>query len=142
MIFAITAIPLVFAVHAQAAVDNFVPLAKAPDSSKLGGLYKSTSLAGLLSGLFTAALSVGGILAVLRLTYAGYLYMTSEAWGVKSHAKEVIGDAILGLLLLLAVVLILKQINPNILKLDILTNFSTLQANQEYNPGTGGKAGY
>jgi len=123
LIFIVTSVPLFLALPVQA-VDNFVPLAPAPASSKLGGLYRATSLSGLLTGLFTAALSVGGILAVLRLSYAGYLYMTSEAWGVKSHAREVIGDAILGLLLLLAVVLILNQINPNLLDLNVLQSVS------------------
>jgi hypothetical protein len=107
-------------VHAQTQQNGFVPLAPAPASSKLGQLNSSTSLASFLSGLFTAAISLGGILAVLRLAYAGYLYMTSEAFGTKSHAKEVIGDAVLGLLLLLGVWLILKQINPQLLNLNIL----------------------
>ena len=107
-----------FSVHAQQ--NGFVPLAPAPASSKLGQLTSSTSLASFISGLFTTAISIGGILAVLRLGYAGYLYMTSEAFGTKSHAKEVIGDAVLGLLLLLGIWLILNQINPQILSLNIL----------------------
>jgi hypothetical protein len=107
-------------VHAQ----TFVPLAAPPTSSKLGQIYGTTSLAGFLSALFTAAISIGAILAVLRLGYAGYEYMTSDAWGHKSHAREVIGDVVLGLLLLLGTWLILNQINPQILNLNILQNAS------------------
>ena len=93
---------------------TFVPLAPAPASSKLGQLYGTTDLSSFVSGLFAAALSIGAILAVLRLGYAGYQYMTTEAFGQKTHAKEIIGDTVLGLLLLISVWLILYQINPDI----------------------------
>ena len=107
-------------VHAADA--GFVALAPPPGNSKLGQLYGTTSLAGFLNGLFTAALSIGAILAVLRLGYAGYVYMTSDAWNTKSHAKEIIGDVVLGLLLLLGTWLILNQINPGLLNLNVLQN--------------------
>ena len=111
------------AAHAQAPLcdgKGFCALATARLSSKLGQLYGTTSLAGFLNGLFTAAISVGAILAVLRIAYAGYEYMTSDAWGNKARAKEIIGDVVLGLLLLLGTYLILDQINPNLLNLDML----------------------
>lgn len=106
----------------------FVPLAPTPANSKLGVLYGSSNLADFLSKLFAAALSIGAILAVLRLGYAGYVYMTSDAWNSKHHAKEVIGDVVLGLLLLLSVYLILWQINPDILRLDFLRNINQTQS--------------
>lgn len=99
---------------------TFYPLANTPAGSRLGDIYSSQNLGAFANKVFYAAIAVGAILAVLRLSYAGYLYMTTEAWGHKSHAKQVIGDAILGLLLLLAVWLILNQINPNILNLNVL----------------------
>ena len=98
----------------------FIPLAPTPGNSKLAQLYQSTDLGNFFSILFVTALSVGAIIAVLRLAYAGYQYMTTDAWGSKMHAKEIIGEVVLGLLLLLGVWLILKQINPQILNLDIL----------------------
>ncbi len=103
--------------HAQG---SFVPLAPAPSGSRLGQIYTSNSLTGFINGLFTAAIAVGAILAVMRLAFAGYLYMTTDAWGQKGKAKEVIGDVIMGLLLLLSIWLILRQINPKLLDLDIL----------------------
>lgn len=110
---------VLFAQTTQPCTTSFCPLADTPSNSKLGQLYGSSpDLATFLGNLFTAALSIGAILAVLRLGYAGYEYMTSEAWGNKQHAKEVIGDVVLGLLLLLSVYLILHQINPDILKLN------------------------
>lgn len=103
--------------HAQG---SFVPLAPAPSGSRLGQIYTSNSLTAFINGLFTAAIAVGAILAVMRLAFAGYLYMTTDAWGQKGKAKEVIGDVIMGLLLLLSIWLILRQINPKLLDLDIL----------------------
>ena len=81
----------------------------------------TTGLAGLFNAAFTIALSAGAILAVLRLAYAGWLYMgAADMWGSKQHAKDVIRDAILGLLLLIGIYIILYQINPNLLNLNIL----------------------
>jgi hypothetical protein len=91
--------------------------------SSLSGFFNQTgsgALAGFFNAAFTIALSVGAILAVLRIAYAGWLYMSSDAFGKKSHAREVITDAVLGLLLLIGIYIILYQINPNLLNLNIL----------------------
>ena len=109
--------------HAQTppcTTTEFCPLANVK-GSKLETLYSGTGgLSGFISNIFTVALSAGAIIAVLRLSWAGYLYMTSDSWGDKGHAKEVIGDVVLGLLLLLGIWLILYQINPDILRVDFL----------------------
>jgi len=103
---------------------NFVPLADTPAESQIGKLYGDTAnLASLVNGFFKIALAVGAIAAVLRIAYAGYLYMgQSDMWSTKGKAKEIISDVILGLLLLLSIYLILNQINPDILNLDALRN--------------------
>ena len=60
-------------------------------------------------------------IAMLRIGFAGYLYMGSaDMWSSKTRAKEVFQDAIIGLLILLAIYMILYQINPDILELKIL----------------------
>jgi hypothetical protein len=46
--------------------------------------------------------------------------MGSDIWSTKQHAKDVFRDAVVGLLLLLAIYLILYQINPDILSLSVL----------------------
>lgn len=101
----------------------FVPLADT-SSGPLRDLYNSSAgggLAGYINGLFKFAIAIGAIVAVLRIAYAGYLYMgQSDMWSTKGKAKEIIGDVILGLLLLLSIYLILEQINPDILNLDAL----------------------
>lgn len=111
-------------VHAQSSSGTFVPLSDANfqeifDVNPSGG---AGDIASFINSAFKVALSVGAILAVLRIAYAGYLYMGTDMWHTKSHAKEILGDVVLGLLLLLGIYLILWQINPDLLRLDILRN--------------------
>ena len=108
---------------------QFVPIGAGgqPGSSSSGDAFTSrlfpqgADLAAILTVAFQMALSVGAILAVLRIAYAGYLYMgQADMWSTKGHAKEVFQNAIIGLLMLFAVWLVLNQINPDILQLDVL----------------------
>jgi hypothetical protein len=110
---------------------TFVPLADtATQGSRLADLYSSNNLADYINKIFTAAIALGAVAAVLRLAYAGYLYMGSDMWSKKGEAKTVIGDVTLGLLLLLSIWLILYQINPNILKLNALQNIKPVNQSQ------------
>lgn len=109
---------------AFAAGGGFVPLTKDFNGQKLFGVGGGSGsspqdLTSFINAAFKVVLSIGAILAVLRIAYAGWQYMSSDAWGEKSHAKEILGDVIIGLLLLLSVYLILNQINPQITKLNI-----------------------
>lgn len=116
-------IVVVLAVPVVALAATFVPLVQ---DTKTGLLSYQTTANGDLSGyinrLFVIALSVGAMLAVLRLVYAGYIYMVSGVGNFASmgKAKEIIGSVTFGLLLLLGIYLILYQINPDILKLNAL----------------------
>ena len=48
--------------------------------------------------------------------------MGTDLWTSKNDAKEIIKDAVLGLMLLLGMYIILYQINPDILELNALRN--------------------
>ena len=104
--------------------------AQTDDTTLCGGdalsqLFCSTDLSTMLNQVFQLSITLGGILAMLRIGYAGWLYMGREdMWSSKQHAKDVFRDAIIGLLLLLAIWLILNQINPDILKLKLLQSNS------------------
>jgi len=98
---------------------GFVPLACFNKSPKLTDLYTEGDLANFLSKLFMGTIAIGAILAVLRLSWAGFVYMSSDLWSQKGHAKEIIQDTLLGLFLLLAIWLILNLINPDLLKLKV-----------------------
>ena len=82
----------------------------------------NTDLATFFNVLFKGALVIGAMLAVLRLGYAGFVYMTTDVWSSKQSATTIIQETVLGLLLLLGVWIILNQINPNLLNLNILRN--------------------
>ncbi|HEY4527043.1 MAG TPA: hypothetical protein VJK53_04355 [Candidatus Paceibacterota bacterium] len=105
---------------------NFVPLA-CYKGTPLADVYSATgeqnTLALYINRLFAIALSAGAIIAVVRLMFAGFLYMGSDFWDKKNKAKEIIQDVVLGILLLLGTYLILAQINPEILNLNILKSF-------------------
>lgn len=92
----------------------------AESSPVLANLMASNDLSSFFNAFFKTAIVAGAMLAVLRLGYAGFMYMTTDSFGDKGKAKGIIQDAVIGLLLLLSIWLILNQINPNLLNLDIL----------------------
>lgn len=101
------------------ATGTFQPLTDAGNSALLADIFGGGGdLGSFLQGAFQIAIAVGAIAAVLRITWAGFLYMTSDIAGKKEDAKKAIQEAVIGLLLLLGVVLILQQVNPEILNLD------------------------
>ena len=102
------------------AMADVIPLAPVPDLN--GGV---NSLPEYLNAVFRVVIIVGAILAVLRIIWSGFEYMTSEAVGQKKDARGVITAAIGGLILLIATTLILTVINPSIVNLDAL-NFNNL----------------
>jgi hypothetical protein len=104
----------------------------AVQSDQIAPLFDPNStLADFFSGIFYTAIAIGAILAVMRLGYAGIVYMTSDLPAKLGNAKTIIGNAVLGLLLLLSVWLILNQINPDILNLDILQGIPQSPSNTQ-----------
>ncbi|MBI4093867.1 hypothetical protein HY417_02795 [Candidatus Kaiserbacteria bacterium] len=98
---------------------GFVPLECFQGSRKLTGAYNTDDLGPFMNKVFVGAISLGAILAVLRLAWAGFVYLSSDLWTSKDKAKEIIQETLLGLFLLLGIWLILYQINPDILKLKV-----------------------
>ena len=99
---------------------QFVPIVKDLGANPaLNEDMKSADLSSFLNAAFKVTIIVGAMLAVARVGYGGFLYMGSDSWTNKSHAKEVLVDALTGLVILLAIVLILQYINPQILNLNL-----------------------
>jgi len=99
----------------------------------LSQLFCKTSLPAMLDQIFQLTIALGGVLAMLRIGYAGWLYMGREdMWSTKQKAKETFRDAIIGLLILLAIWLILHQINPCIMQLSILQDNSSCDPTQAF----------
>ena len=73
----------------------------------------------LVLGIYTVAIGIGSILAVVMVIIGGIKYTVMESFGAKTDAKKQITSAFLGLVLLLGSYLILKAINKD------LVNFNT-----------------
>jgi hypothetical protein len=67
-----------------------------------------------LQAVYATSISLAALLAVIKIVIAGVKWMTSDIVSTKSDAKKDIEGAILGLVVILAAVLILYIINPNI----------------------------
>jgi hypothetical protein len=114
---------------------QFIPLVKDPGNRYLQSAYQADSLSEFLQAAFDISIVFAAILAVLRITWGGFLYMTSDIADNKNKAKSIIWNALLGLLLILSIYIILLQINPNILNLDIdLNEVQAVPAGQD--PGS------
>jgi hypothetical protein len=100
---------------AQAPGEGFVPLIGVPgiDTTNLG-------VAAYINALYLLAISIAAFLAVGMLILAGFKYMLSDVVTQKEEAKKDIRGAILGLLIVIAAVLILETINPQLTNLRIL----------------------
>lgn len=101
----------------------------------------ANDLSGFINGIFKIAIVVGAMLAVLRLVYAGFLYMGTDIFDKKGAAKEAIQNALIGLLLLVTTYILLNQINPDILNLNITQNLKAPStANDPSTPQSAGTA--
>jgi hypothetical protein len=94
---------------------EFVPLVGIPfiDNVDVGGTA-STRLSAYASAFYIAAISLGAVVAVLKIIFAGVKYMLSDVITDKSQAKTDIKGALLGLILIIGAVLMLNTISPNI----------------------------
>ena len=95
---------------------TYVPISPIPNLTEEGN---NLNLENYLNNAFTFALGIATILAIIKIALGGIKYMMSKSPGGTEDAKGTIWSAIIGLLLILTTFIILKQINPDILKLDI-----------------------
>ena len=135
LVFIVFACFLAMTYVTYAAETAFVPLAETT-GGPISAVYKTGNLPDFINGLFKFAIIIGAIAAVLRIAYAGYLYMFSDMWSQKGQAKEILADVTLGLLLLLSIYLILNQINPDILRLKALDVIKNNPASTSNSPTT------
>jgi formate hydrogenlyase subunit 3/multisubunit Na+/H+ antiporter MnhD subunit len=98
---------------------TFVPITQ-DDGSPFAQIINQDdlSLAQFLNAAFKIALGIAAMIAVARVLYAGFRYMTSTVPHAKEQSKKILREAVLGILILISIVLVLGYINPNILKLD------------------------
>jgi hypothetical protein len=88
---------------------NYTSLIKLPVETVGGDTF-----GGYINMLYLTAVSLAAVLAVLKLILAGVKYMLSDVVTTKSEAKSDIKGALVGLLIIIAGVLVLNEINPSI----------------------------
>ena len=98
---------------------NFVPLTNLPIFGNSSTLTSAPSLSAFFNALYLYCVGIAAVLAVLQLIHAGILYMGGDSVTEVKQAKDLIGSAILGLLLVLSPVIIFGLINPKILTLNV-----------------------
>jgi hypothetical protein len=110
--------------HAAAATDPqpFIALSGLPGLDGQG----TPNIPHLLNLLYVLAITVGGIIAVVKIAIAGTKYMLSDVVTDKGEARKDIEGALLGLAIILATTVVLKTIYPDLVNLDFLRNYSAV----------------
>lgn len=97
---------------------EFVPLSEDIDTV-LGGYTPGSGMTEFINKAFGVSVGVAAVLAVIMVAIGGFKYMTSESVFNIGGAKEQITNAIVGLIIVLAAVVILQTINPEIVSLKL-----------------------
>ncbi len=99
---------------------GFVPITNFPAFTSY---TSSSSLTPFINNLYTYAIGIATILAVIEIIWGGFLWMGSGASiSNKEAGRGKIMMAIFGLILVLSPYLILSLINPNLLNLRLGSN--------------------
>lgn len=88
-------------------------------SQPIGGVRIVRDFGQYIAVLYRYAIGLAGTAAAIMLVYGGFLYLLGSASGDIGKGKEVIQDALIGLLLVLGSYTILSTVNPNTLSLQI-----------------------
>ena len=136
----LTSVPVVFA-ETNSNLTEYKLLEPLPGVVKPG--TDKTDANTYLPGLFQLLLAIAGVLAVLRIIYGGFIKLSSDAWTDQNKAKEIINDALVGLLLTLGAWIIVNTIFNNSgtgvsLKLFIPAIETSSSTNPGPGPGGGG----
>lgn len=78
-----------------------------------------TTIQTYLPGLFKLLIGLSAVWAVVMIVVGGFQYMTTDALSGKEEGKARIWGAVKGLVLVVGAWLILNEINPNLLKLNL-----------------------
>ncbi len=107
---------LLLASVAHTAFAQYTPLVGVP------GVNPNAGTEEYINALYILSISIAAFLAVVKIIFGGVKYMLSDVVTDKGNAKKDIKGALLGLLIVLAAVLILNTINPQLTNLDLLRN--------------------
>ncbi len=106
--------------YAATNIGNFVPLS--PSLPIIGNNWAAQGVPNLLNAFLGIAVALAAVLAVVMLAIGGFKYMTTDSVFQMGNAKEQIANAIIGLLIVLASILLLKTINPQLVSLNLFSS--------------------
>lgn len=101
----------------RAATPEFTPLVGLPGLDNLG---KDTTIPQYINQIYLLTIAIGALLGVMRLAWAGVKYSLSDVVTEKSEAKHDMTGVLMGLAILLIPFVVLKEINPDLVRLDVL----------------------
>ncbi|MDR3547890.1 MAG: pilin [Candidatus Pacebacteria bacterium] len=114
-----------FADTTSSSSSNFVNLTALPGISSISTSSSSGSYTTLFNSLYRICIGIAAALALIEIIIAGITWMTAgDSSEQVSQARQRIGNAVLGLILVLSPVVVFGVINPNVLSLNL--NVSSL----------------
>ena len=87
-----------------------------------GDLAGGNNIDSYINNLYVFAITIAGLLAVIKIIVGGVKWMMSDVVTQKAQAIKDIQSALLGLIIVLSAVVILSVINPNLVKVDLSFN--------------------
>lgn len=113
---------------------DFTPLVGIPGITDL----KSASLPQYINAVYMVLIAVGGLIAVMRIAWAGVKYSLSDIVTNKDSAKRDIQGVLVGLAILLIPYIVLNTINPDLTSLDVLRSAQPINLSdlEGYTQGT------
>lgn len=93
--------------------EDYAPLVGIP------GVDPSADFSGYINSLYALSISIAALLAVIKIVIAGVKWMMTDIIPAKGEAKKDIQGALIGLLIVLAAVLILTVINPDLVNVNL-----------------------
>ncbi len=105
-------IALTYSVPVLVLASSFVPLVGIP------GVDGEMDFSTYMNALYALSISIAALLAVVKIIIAGVKWMLTDVVTSKGEAKKDIEGALIGLLVVVAAVLILTVINPNLVQLE------------------------
>jgi hypothetical protein len=102
-----------------------------------GAVDTKASTATYIPGLFRLMIALATGLAVIRLIYAGIIYMSTDAINGKEDAKGIIETTLWGLLLAIGAWVIINTINPKLLDFNLNITPQPIDTSTQNILGTG-----
>ncbi|MFM2381636.1 MAG: hypothetical protein RLZZ76_403 [Candidatus Parcubacteria bacterium] len=115
--------PLLLWGVANAATDPYTPMVGVPGLANANNYTAEM----FIKAIYTLAITVGAILAVIQIIFGGVMYMFDGVITHKEAGKDKIKGALFGLLIILGAVLLLETINPNLTKLKIFNDAPSIK---------------